>query len=178
MQRPKSKLKKEDPSSSRNSGESSGIGSASPFLTSQSIRSPHRSPNRSPSRTGHSTPSTNNEGVVSIKREELTPSLERDHSSATVSINNTLGFNTARGKESVQERRAQLFSTLGDVEGKHKEKRQTFHRFFALLLPILLDVYSASVGVQVRTKTFQSMLKIVQYCDKDYLPTILAVREA
>lgn len=71
--------------------------------------------------------------------------------------------------KSAQEKRTEMFAS---VEGTRKT---TVERFFALLLPILLDVYLASVGVQVRSKTFQSMLKIVQFCSKEYLPTILTV---
>lgn len=73
-------------------------------------------------------------------------------------------------KETAQEKRVQSFRTE-DVK-----KLDGIHRFFALLLPILLDVYVASVGVQVRSKAFQSMLKIVQYCHQEYLRTILTVR--
>ncbi|GAA6035633.1 hypothetical protein JCM8097_004938 [Rhodosporidiobolus ruineniae] len=46
-------------------------------------------------------------------------------------------------------------------------------RYFALLLPTLIDVYSASVSPQVRTKAVLGLLKMVQYCDETALAEIL-----
>ena len=49
-------------------------------------------------------------------------------------------------------------------------------RYYALLLPTLVDVYSASVNAQVRTKAVLGLLKIINFCDHDDLGFILKVR--
>jgi len=53
------------------------------------------------------------------------------------------------------------------------ERLLTIKRYYALLLPTLVDVYAASVNGQVRTKALTGLLKIVNYCDKDSLASIL-----
>jgi E3 ubiquitin-protein ligase TRIP12 len=57
------------------------------------------------------------------------------------------------------------------------EARQTaLKRFYALMLPTLVDIYSASVGVSVRSKSMLGMTKVVFLCPKEYLTQILNVR--
>lgn len=48
-------------------------------------------------------------------------------------------------------------------------------RYYALLLPTLVDVYAASVNSQVRTKALLGLLKIVNFCDGESLTAILKV---
>ena len=174
MHRTKAKVKKEETAlgSSRAGGDLLSTISDITTSSARPFSSPHRSSNRSPNRSGRSTPKINDDGSISVKREELTPALDLDQPiTSTSSTHNAFG-NAVRARESAQERRVELLTNLKDGDGRRKE---TVNRFFALLLPILLEVYTASVGIQIRTKTFQSMLKIVQYCDQEHLPTILIV---
>ena len=170
MHRSKAKVRKEDASSSRNAGDFLVVSTPSSSSNAHSRDSPQRSPNRSPTRTGRSTPIINDDGSIFVKREETTPAFDLEQPTST--FTSSAFTNAVRAKEIVQQRRVELITILDGEDGKRKE---TVNRFFALLLPILLDVYAASIGVQVRTKTFQSMLKIVQYCSRDYLPIILTV---
>lgn len=48
-------------------------------------------------------------------------------------------------------------------------------RYFALLLPTLVDVYAASVNTQVRTKAVLGLLKIINFCEAEDLAEILKV---
>lgn len=139
--------------------------SSSTARSSTSDVSASTTPNRSPNRTGRSTPIINDDGSITVKREE---SIGIAGASSSASARST----STRTKESMQERRVELFASKENVQ-----RREVVDRFCAMLLPILLDVYSASVGVQVRSRTFQSMLKIIQYADVDYLPTILTVSQ-
>lgn len=154
----RSKVKKEA-STSSDALQVAPSASAASSLSS----SPQRSPHRPPGRSGRSTPRINDDGTITIKAEETTPALDESVPVLATSAP------TESMIKSAQEKRTEMFANL---EGTRKT---TVERFFALLLPILLDVYAASVGVQVRSKTFQSMLKIVQFCSKEYLPTILTV---
>ena len=58
------------------------------------------------------------------------------------------------------------------------DRRANVVRFHTLLLPTLVDVYSASVGVQVRTKALLGMAKTIQFCPEDALDQILEVRRS
>lgn len=48
-------------------------------------------------------------------------------------------------------------------------------RFYALMLPALIDIYSASVNTHVRTKAVLGLSKIINFCDSDTLALILKV---
>jgi hypothetical protein len=166
----KTKVKKEDGTGSRSAEKlaSSSRNASSTSLPDTSAQVARRSPTRS----GRSTPVINDDGSISVKREEVTPAFESEApaastSSASASI---ASAKPQRGKEIAQERRIQLFTKPQD-----EIRKATIDRFCATLLPILLDVYSASIGAQIRTKTFQSMLKIVHFSSKEHLPTILTV---
>lgn len=52
-------------------------------------------------------------------------------------------------------------------------RKLVLKRYFALLLPTLIDVYSASVSPQVRSKAVLGLLKMVQFCEEDSLADIL-----
>lgn len=141
-------------------------------------------------RSGRSTPTTQRDPSVAVKQEELTPALEDGLASISSSVPTTSGWDAPRRsnigssgtsmltgllktKEGTQDRRLELFSPPHTKD--NEARRNHLNRFFGTLLPILLDVYIASVGVQVRSKTFQIMLKIVYYCDQSVLPSILTV---
>jgi E3 ubiquitin-protein ligase TRIP12 len=142
------------------------------------------------SRSGRSTPTANSDANVSVKLEEFTPALEESVATASTSLpssgwgdsstnqaatgGSSMLANMLKNKKGTQERRIELLSPSAAPE--FDQRRTQVNRFYSTLLPVLLDVYTASIGVQVRSKTFQIMLKIVYYCDKSYLPTILTVR--
>lgn len=48
-------------------------------------------------------------------------------------------------------------------------------RYYALLLPTLVEVYAASVNTQVRTKVLLGLLKIINFCAPEDLAEILKV---
>lgn len=137
-------------------------------------------------RSGRSTP---RDSSVAVKMEEVTPALEDGVGGLSSSLPAASGWDaparsaTGAGnsgltsllkkRDGTQDRRVELFNPPASSE--YESRRKHLSRFFSTLLPILLDVYVASVGVQVRSKTFQIMLKIVYYCDQSYLPTILTV---
>ncbi|GAA5852212.1 hypothetical protein JCM8547_006700 [Rhodosporidiobolus lusitaniae] len=53
------------------------------------------------------------------------------------------------------------------------ERKLVLKRYFALLLPTLIDVHSASVSPQVRSKAVLGLLKMVQFCEEEPLADIL-----
>lgn len=140
-------------------------------------------------RSGRSTPTAQRDASVAVKTEEITPALEDGLTTVSTSVPTTSGWdvgprgalggstsllaNMLKNKEGNQERRLEVFQPSPTPE--NEARRAHIKRFFGTLLPILLDVYVASIGVQVRSKTFQIMLKIVYFCDKEYLPTVLTV---
>jgi hypothetical protein len=72
--------------------------------------------------------------------------------------------------QSPVERRAELFVHGSDA------RRDAVRRYYTLMLPTLVDVYAASVSVQVRSRAVQGMLKIVNFCDPEDLAKIMTVR--
>jgi E3 ubiquitin-protein ligase TRIP12 len=140
-------------------------------------------------RSGRSTPSNPRDASVAVKLEESTPALDDALATLSTSLPASSGWDAPprsatgpatsslatllKNKEGNQDRRVELFHPPASPE--YDARRKHLNRFFSTLLPILLDVYIASIGVQVRSKTFQIMLKIVYYCDKASLPNILTV---
>ena len=59
-----------------------------------------------------------------------------------------------------------------------KEKSDLVQRFLNSLVPILVDVYAASVAIQVRTRTLSGLLKAVSWMEADALSTVLKVRSS
>lgn len=57
-----------------------------------------------------------------------------------------------------------------------RSKPAVVGRFMQLLVPILVDVYAASVITPVRIKTLTGMLKAVSFLDPDGLKPVLVVR--
>ncbi|KAI5475050.1 E3 ubiquitin-protein ligase TRIP12, partial [Pseudohyphozyma bogoriensis] len=70
-------------------------------------------------------------------------------------------------RDAVNEKRLELYS------GGDDKRKLVVKRFYALLLPTLVDVYSASVNSGVRTKAVLGLLKITQLCDEESLASIL-----
>ncbi|SGZ20511.1 BQ5605_C021g09283 [Microbotryum silenes-dioicae] len=56
---------------------------------------------------------------------------------------------------------------------KDPARQLVLRRFYALLLPILVDVCAASVNPQVRTKAVLGLCKIIHFCDTENLAEIL-----
>ncbi|GAA5933715.1 putative ubiquitin-protein ligase UFD4 [Sporobolomyces koalae] len=71
-------------------------------------------------------------------------------------------------KDALVQKRLDLVST--DATPK---RQLVVKRYFALLLPTLVDVYAASVSPQVRSKAVLGLLKIVQFCQETALADIL-----
>lgn len=100
----------------------------------------------------------------------VTPTLSRASSSHRSSRSNKSRNPT---KDALAQKRLDLVSSEAPA------KRQlVVKRYFALLLPTLVDVYSASVSPQVRSKAVLGLLKIVQFCDEKALADILHVSSA
>ena len=57
-----------------------------------------------------------------------------------------------------------------------RSKPELVARFTRLLVPVLVDVYAASVVSHVRTKTLTGLLKAVSFLDGDDLKNALKVR--
>ncbi|SCZ87897.1 BZ3500_MvSof-1268-A1-R1_Chr2-3g05365 [Microbotryum saponariae] len=65
-------------------------------------------------------------------------------------------------------------NTVQRLESIEDPTRQVvLRRFYALLLPILVDVCAASVNPQVRTKAVLGLCKIIHFCDTENLAEIL-----
>lgn len=58
-----------------------------------------------------------------------------------------------------------------------RSKPELVARFTRLLVPVLVDVYAASVVSHVRTKTLTGLLKAVSFLDGDDLKNALKVRQ-
>ena len=56
-----------------------------------------------------------------------------------------------------------------------RSKSQVVGRFLQLMVPILIDVYAASVITPVRVKTLTGLLKAVSFLDADGLKQVLTV---
>lgn len=59
-----------------------------------------------------------------------------------------------------------------------RSKPQLVAKFTSLLVPVLVDVYAASVAPQIRTKTLTGLLKAVSFLEGDDLKKALKVSEA
>jgi E3 ubiquitin-protein ligase TRIP12 len=57
-----------------------------------------------------------------------------------------------------------------------RSKSAVVGRFMQLMVPILIDVYAASVITPVRVKTLTGLLKAVSFLDADGLKRVLTVR--
>ena len=57
-----------------------------------------------------------------------------------------------------------------------RSKPEVVGRFLHLMVPILVDVYSASVNTPVRLKTLTGLLKAVSFLDGDELKRVFTVR--
>jgi E3 ubiquitin-protein ligase TRIP12 len=84
--------------------------------------------------------------------------------------------NSRSGKPRDPSKEAAVEKRLALLRSEEGSRGLVVRRYFALLLPTLVDVYAASVNTQVRTKAVLGMLKIVDFCDSENLAHILQVR--
>lgn len=56
-----------------------------------------------------------------------------------------------------------------------RSKTEVVGRFMQLMVPILIDVYAASVNTPVRVKTLTGLLKAASFLDADGLKQVLTV---
>ncbi|KAK4698568.1 E3 ubiquitin-protein ligase TRIP12, partial [Phenoliferia sp. Uapishka_3] len=70
-------------------------------------------------------------------------------------------------KEAALEKRLELFSSGGP------KRALVVKRYYAMLLPTLVDVYSASVNTMVRTKAVLGLMKIINFGEAEDLAFIL-----
>ncbi|KAH8928928.1 hypothetical protein BT69DRAFT_385596 [Atractiella rhizophila] len=70
-------------------------------------------------------------------------------------------------KDVAEERRAQLLREGSDT------RLRAVQVFYSLLLPTLVDVYSASVSPSIRRQAVLAMLKMVTFCETNHLHTVL-----
>lgn len=112
-----------------------------------------------------------------VKMESVEEIAAPTPSSASRSGSRTTSRTTSRAgkprdatKEEATEKRVKSF-TDGDAS-----RKLVVNRFYALLLPILLDVCAASVNSSVRAKAVLALLKMVNFCDTAELVEILNVR--
>jgi len=112
------------------------------------------------------------EEALDVKTEERSLSLGTNDASslspmATVtpisSGRAVLGFSSRASND----KRIELLNTTTST------RQMAVQRFYALLLPTLVDVYAASIDASIRNKTMQGMTKIIYFCQKDHLATIL-----
>lgn len=75
-------------------------------------------------------------------------------------------------KELIVEKRLQL------LRAEVGTRSLIIKRYYALLLPTLVEVYAASVNTQVRTKALLGLLKIINFCAHEDLAEILKVSHA
>ena len=133
----------------------------------------------SPSQPDQGIGSSSGAATPAIEMEEDgSPAVKREERSATVDANFPSGFlgrssavDNLRhaSREKTNEKRAEL------ITSGSPEQQVAVKRFFALMLPTLMDVYSASVGISVRTKAMLGMTKIMYYAPKDELSSIVSV---
>lgn len=57
-----------------------------------------------------------------------------------------------------------------------KEKSTLVHGFMRSMVPILVDVYAASVAIQVRSRSLAGILKAISWLEPDELSVVLKVR--
>ncbi|KAK4050250.1 Ubiquitin fusion degradation protein 4 [Microbotryomycetes sp. JL201] len=77
------------------------------------------------------------------------------------------GGENGTSKDDLIEKRIQCFTEA------EKGRKLVVNRFYALLLPVSVNVCLASVNTQVRTRAVTGLLKMVNYCDVDELTAIL-----
>lgn len=63
-----------------------------------------------------------------------------------------------------------------DRETLLKEKKPVMARFLYLIVPVLFDVYSASVTLQVRLRSFTGILKATNFLEDGDIPMLFKVR--
>lgn len=85
--------------------------------------------------------------------------------SQSVDVAEDVSSNAAVGSKEVTSDRTELLRSKSKVVG----------RFLQLMVPILIDVYAASVITPVRVKTLTGLLKAVSFLDAEGLKRVLTV---
>ncbi|GAA5832992.1 hypothetical protein JCM11251_006474 [Rhodosporidiobolus azoricus] len=106
-------------------------------------------------------------GVPAAVRSLVAPPLGRVGSSSS-SRSKGKTSRTSADKDALLAKRLELVASDAPAE-----RRLVLRRYIALLLPTLVDVYSASVSPQVRSKAVLGLLKMCQFCDAQSLADIL-----
>ena len=107
------------------------------------------------------------DSVVDVKME--TPD---DTPAASLPVTRTSSRVSKRdpAKEASVEKRLELLNSGPE------SRTLVVKRYYALMLPALIDVYSASVNANTRAKAVLGLTKIVNFCDSASLASILKVR--
>lgn len=77
----------------------------------------------------------------------------------------------AKGKKEAEQQLEQRVELL-------KSRPELFGKFVQLIVPILVDVYAASVAMRVRTKVLLALVKAVAFADQEHLRVTLKVSQA
>lgn len=108
-----------------------------------------------------------------VKTEERSPSVDLSAPASSASPHRSLAASSpsksiAASKEQANEHRIELLQSSDP-----SERKEAVARFHALLLPTLLDVYSASVGINVRSKSMLGLTKMMHFAPKEQLRIVL-----
>lgn len=107
--------------------------------------------------------------AAQVKTEETSPTIDSSSAASTApSAALTAAKAAANLKEAANDLRIDLLQNTSPPE-----RLETVARFHALLLPTLVDVYSASVGISVRSKSMLALTKIMHFAPKDLLALVL-----
>lgn len=149
--------------------------------------------------------STSKSGKVRVKREDVSPALETpqpvasgsgteggsiptispardavktESSPALTTEGGSPAFALAQNRAAtlVRDRDALNKRRVASLTDGSEERLALIRRYHLLMLPTLVEVYAASVGVQVRTRTLLGMSKIVYFCQEADLRTAVKVR--
>lgn len=113
--------------------------------------------------------------AAQVKTEERSPSI--DLSAMSTATPATAPASTPSGslvrpavsnKEAANDQRIELLQS-----DTPPERRAAVARFQALLLPTLIDVYSASVGISVRIKSMLGLTKLIHFATREQLAEMI-----
>lgn len=106
--------------------------------------------------------------AAQIKTEERSPSVDLSSPVAPTASGSASTNKAQTAKETANDHRIELLQS-----DTPPERKTAVARFQALLLPTLIDVYSASVGISVRAKSMLGLTKIMHFATKEQLEDVL-----
>jgi len=115
---------------------------------------------------------TQSQQMATIVDHSLTASTTDDPLSSTTQDSNSQ--ETEDNAESAALPNMDAISTPSRTE-LLRSKPDVVDRFMQLLVPILVDVYAASVSIPIRTKSLTGILKTVGFLDADGLKRVFTV---